>query len=97
MNEVLKKSDRMNKKNSAHICATKNPLKIKGFRKHETGFEPATLALARRYSTTEPLVHLLFNCVSLKTRDIISDIVLFVNTIRIIFLTSSYFALHTSK
>ena len=25
--------------------------------KHETGFEPATLALARRYSTTEPLVH----------------------------------------
>ena len=24
--------------------------------KHETGFEPATLALARRYSTTEPLV-----------------------------------------
>ena len=25
-------------------------------RKHETGFEPATLALARRYSTTEPLV-----------------------------------------
>ena len=27
------------------------------FKKHETGFEPATLALARRYSTTEPLVH----------------------------------------
>ena len=26
-------------------------------KKHETGFEPATLALARRYSTTEPLVH----------------------------------------
>ena len=25
---------------------------------HETGFEPATLALARRYSTTEPLVHI---------------------------------------
>ena len=25
--------------------------------KHETGFEPATLALARRYSTTEPLAH----------------------------------------
>ena len=24
----------------------------------ETGFEPATLALARRYSTTEPLAHL---------------------------------------
>ena len=27
-------------------------------KKHETGFEPATLALARRYSTTEPLAHL---------------------------------------
>ena len=26
---------------------------------HETGFEPATLALARRYSTTEPLAHIL--------------------------------------
>ena len=25
--------------------------------KHETGFEPAALALARRCSTTEPLVH----------------------------------------
>ena len=28
--------------------------------KRETGFEPATLALARRYSTTEPLAHLHF-------------------------------------
>ncbi len=28
----------------------------KVLKKHETGFEPATLALARRYSTTEPLV-----------------------------------------
>ena len=27
--------------------------------KHETGFEPATLALARRYSSTEPVVQLL--------------------------------------
>ena len=27
--------------------------------KHETGFEPATLALARRSSTTEPLVQLI--------------------------------------
>ena len=27
---------------------------------HETGFEPAALALARRCSTTEPLVHFLF-------------------------------------
>ena len=26
-------------------------------KKRETGFEPATLALARRYSTTEPLAH----------------------------------------
>ena len=33
--------------------------------KHETGFEPATLALARRYSTTEPLAHLLFAAFSL--------------------------------
>ena len=30
-------------------------------KKHETGFEPATLALARRYSTTEPLVHSIFS------------------------------------
>ena len=29
-------------------------------KEHETGFEPATLALARRYSTTEPLVHCIF-------------------------------------
>ena len=28
-------------------------------KKHETGFEPAALALARRCSTTEPLVHFL--------------------------------------
>ena len=27
------------------------------FKERETGFEPATLALARRYSTTEPLAH----------------------------------------
>ena len=32
---------------------------VSGFLEHETGFEPATLALARRYSTTEPLVHIL--------------------------------------
>ena len=46
MNEALKKSDRKNIKQQctygAHIVATKNPLKIKGFRKHETGFEPVT-------------------------------------------------------
>ena len=34
--------------------------------KHETGFEPATLALARRYSTTEPLVQFLCLVVSHK-------------------------------
>ena len=28
-------------------------------KKHETGFEPAALALARRCSTTEPLVHII--------------------------------------
>lgn len=27
-------------------------------KKRETGFEPATLALARRYSTTEPLAQI---------------------------------------
>ena len=31
------------------------------FPEHKTGFEPATLALARRYSTTEPLVHFLLS------------------------------------
>ena len=30
-------------------------------KEHETGFEPATLALARRYSTTEPLVPVCFS------------------------------------
>ena len=29
-------------------------------KKHETGFEPAALALARRCSTTEPLVRIQF-------------------------------------
>ena len=33
------------------------PYWISSKSEHETGFEPATLALARRYSTTEPLVH----------------------------------------
>ena len=33
-----------------------NPLKSS---KRETGFEPATFALARRYSTTEPLAHIM--------------------------------------
>ena len=37
---------------------TKKPNEYIRFKEHETGFEPATLALARRYSTTEPLVHL---------------------------------------
>ena len=37
-------------------------------KKHETGFEPAALALARRCSTTEPLVHFLFQDVILFQR-----------------------------
>ena len=46
----------MKRKNFTEIC--------KAFEEHETGFEPATLALARRYSTTEPLVRffILFLC-----------------------------------
>ena len=37
---------------------TRKPLHLTAILpKHETGFEPATLALARRYSTTEPLAH----------------------------------------
>ena len=35
--------------------------------KHETGFEPAALALARRCSTTAPLVHFLFRTYSFST------------------------------
>ena len=31
-------------------------------KKHETGIEPATFALARRRSTTEPLVRKIYNC-----------------------------------
>ena len=42
--------------------------KFRQQKKHETGFEPATLALARRYSTTEPLVHTIF----VKSKDIIA-------------------------
>ena len=37
-----------------------HPHRISSHLEHETGFEPATLALARRYSTTEPLVHCIF-------------------------------------
>ncbi|BCJ95834.1 hypothetical protein acsn021_34030 [Anaerocolumna cellulosilytica] len=29
---------------AAHICTTKNPLKIKGFFKRETGFEDFTIS-----------------------------------------------------
>lgn len=36
MNEALKKSDKKNKKSSVNTSTPKNPLKIKGFRKHET-------------------------------------------------------------
>ena len=42
--------------------------KFRQQKKHETGFEPATLALARRYSTTEPLVHTIL----VKSKDIIA-------------------------
>ena len=34
--------------------------------KRETGFEPATLAFARRYSTTEPLAHKIYRISSVK-------------------------------
>ena len=44
----------LNKKEDGYIVT------IFFFVKRETGFEPATLALARRYSTTEPLAHILF-------------------------------------
>ena len=37
------------------ITDNKKTLENQGFEERETGFEPATLALARRYSTTEPL------------------------------------------
>lgn len=47
------------------------------FKKHETGFEPATLALARRYSTTEPLVHIFVPL----NKDTILKKFCFVNTI----------------
>ena len=46
-------------------------------KEHETGFEPATLALARRDSTTEPLVQLW--CVSRDARINIHDKPGFVN------------------
>ena len=39
----------------------KKPSKSGLSKEHETGFEPATLALARRYSTTEPLVLICFS------------------------------------
>ncbi len=47
------------------------------FGKHETGFEPATRAMARRYSTTEPLVHIVL---LVRTVLIILRSLLFVNT-----------------
>ena len=34
-----------------------NRISVRNKKERETGFEPATLALARRYSTTEPLAH----------------------------------------
>ena len=46
-------------------------------KERETGFEPATLALARRYSTTEPLAHL--SCPLSRTFKIILWDCMFVN------------------
>ncbi|HHV10038.1 MAG TPA: hypothetical protein GXX75_07150 [Clostridiales bacterium] len=37
--------NKMNKNSSAHISATKNPLKIKGFRKRETGFKQGNIVI----------------------------------------------------
>ncbi len=48
----------------AKIKYRKNPSILPVSKEHETGFEPATLALARRYSTTEPLVHIQFKASS---------------------------------
>ena len=49
-------------------------------KKHETGFEPATLALARRYSTTEPLVHIVLIIMFFKAINTILYGTYFVNT-----------------
>ena len=57
MNRALNNRYKKAGKTNTYIHV-KNPLNIKGFRKHETGFEPAALALARRCSTTEPLVRI---------------------------------------
>ena len=57
---------------------------------HETGFEPATLALARRYSTTEPLVR---NEIALRDVSIIPIVFLPVNDENVMF----YMILHSSK
>ena len=64
---------RRNSNFGARQCSKNKKVGIKDtnffvFLKHETGFEPATLALARRYSTTEPLVHLLFVLYVLTTK-----------------------------
>ena len=59
-------------------------------KKRETGFEPATLALARRYSTTEPLVR---NEIALRDVSIIPIVFLPVNDENVMF----YMILHSSK
>ena len=46
---------------------------------HETGFEPATLALARRYSTTEPLVQTACSVTASATISILPEHGRFVN------------------
>ena len=55
LSELRAKFKLMKKKqmNQLHLLLKK--------KKRETGFEPATLALARRYSTTEPLAHISYN------------------------------------
>ena len=48
-------------KKAKKLVSMGKPHKYQLFQKRETGFEPATLALARRYSTTEPLARLIFS------------------------------------
>ena len=67
------------------ITQPRKALALQESKKRETGFEPATLALARRYSTTEPLVHL--SVVSNRTIVIILIYILFVNHFFYFFLT----------
>ena len=59
-------------------------------REHETGFEPAALALARRCSTTEPLVHIyVLSPLRSRRQNIIYSIIFYLSTV------SLYFILYT--